>query len=169
MLHLVPGTARSKGWAADSQILHPPGAVCKVLPVPCLSWSPASAGLSSTPRKQNDLEDSQAATCFCSGSRSLVPILGPLAISLSLSPFFENILFIFRKGKGGRKRERKNINVWLPPMHPCPGTWPASQACALTGNGTSNTLVCRPVLNPLSHTSQSVLTTSVNELYFSIH
>ena len=34
------------------------------------------------------------------------------------------------------------------------GTWPATQACALTGNRTSDLLVCRPALNPLSHTSQ---------------
>ena len=33
-------------------------------------------------------------------------------------------------------------------------TWPASQACALTGNETSHPLVLRPALNPLSHTSQ---------------
>ena len=30
----------------------------------------------------------------------------------------------------------------------------ATQACALTGNLTSDPLVCRPVLNPPSHTSQ---------------
>ena len=34
------------------------------------------------------------------------------------------------------------------------GTWPASQACALTGNRTGDVLVCRLVLNPLGHTSQ---------------
>ena len=34
--------------------------------------------------------------------------------------------------KGGRKRER-NINVWLPLMRSLLGTWPATQACALTG------------------------------------
>ena len=33
-------------------------------------------------------------------------------------------------------------------------TWPATQACALTGNQTSNPLVHRPALNPLSYTSQ---------------
>ena len=34
------------------------------------------------------------------------------------------------------------------------GTWPATQACALTGNQTGDPLVCRPALNPLSHTNQ---------------
>ena len=34
------------------------------------------------------------------------------------------------------------------------GTWPTTQARALTGNRTSNILVRRPALSPLSHTSQ---------------
>ena len=39
----------------------------------------------------------------------------------------------------------------MPPL----GTWPATQACALTGNQTSDLcLFRRPVPNPLSHTSQ---------------
>ena len=43
------------------------------------------------------------------------------------------------------------------------GTWPKTQACALTGNRTSNPLVHRPALNPLSHTSQGY-----NRYYFFI-
>ena len=43
---------------------------------------------------------------------------------------------------------------WLPLLRPLLGTGPATQACALTGNGTSDFLVHRPALNPLSHTSQ---------------
>ena len=65
------------------------------------------------------------------------------------------ILFIYFE-KEGRKRER-NINVWLPLMHPPFGTWPATQACALTENQTSNPLVHRLALNPLSYTSQGLL------------
>ena len=54
-----------------------------------------------------------------------------------------------------REREReRNLNVWLPFIHPPLGTWPATQACALIGNQTGNPLARRPVLNPLSHTSQ---------------
>ena len=34
------------------------------------------------------------------------------------------------------------------------GTWPATQACALTGNQTGDPLLHSPALNPLSHTSQ---------------
>ena len=37
---------------------------------------------------------------------------------------------------------------------PLLGTWPATQACVLTGNRTSDPLVHKRVLNPLSHTSQ---------------
>ena len=52
-------------------------------------------------------------------------------------------------------RER-NINVWLTLTHLPPGTWPTTQASALTGNRTSDPLVCRPDFNPLSHTSQGI-------------
>ena len=37
---------------------------------------------------------------------------------------------------------------------PLLGTWPATQARALSGNQTRDPLVRRPALNPLSHTSQ---------------
>ena len=43
---------------------------------------------------------------------------------------------------------------WLPVAQPQLGTWPATQACTLTGNQTSDLPVHRPVLIPLSHTSQ---------------
>ena len=51
------------------------------------------------------------------------------------------------------ERER-NINVWLPFMWSPLGTWPATQACALTGNRIGDPLIHRPALNPLSYTSQ---------------
>ena len=44
--------------------------------------------------------------------------------------------------------------MWLPLKHPLLGTWPANQACALSGHQTSDLLVRRPALSPLSHTSQ---------------
>ena len=47
------------------------------------------------------------------------------------------------------------MNVWLPLERPLLGPWPATQVCALTENQTSNPLVHRLALNPLSHTSQS--------------
>ena len=45
----------------------------------------------------------------------------------------------------------------LPLTRPKLGTWPATQACALSGNLTGDLLVCRPALNPLSHTSQGAV------------
>ena len=43
-------------------------------------------------------------------------------------------LFIFRGEKGEEIQREKNVNVWLPLEHPLLGTWPATQACALTGS-----------------------------------
>ena len=51
------------------------------------------------------------------------------------------------------KERERNISR-LPLTHPQPRTWPATQACALTGNGTSDLLVCGMKPNPLNHTSQ---------------
>ena len=56
------------------------------------------------------------------------------------------------------------MNMWLPLVHPQLGPWPATQACALTGNGTGNPLVRRRALNPLSHTSQGCLFFLKNKL-----
>ena len=65
------------------------------------------------------------------------------------------ILFIYFYREGKERRER-NINVWFPLTCPQLGSWPATQACALTGNWTDDPLVGRPALNPLSYTSQGV-------------
>ena len=71
--------------------------------------------------------------------------------------FFFKILFIFlERGEGRDKEMERNINVWLPLTHPLLGTWPATQACGLTGNGTRDLSVCRPALNPLSLTCQGI-------------
>ena len=64
--------------------------------------------------------------------------------------FKDFYLFIFReRGKKGEK------NVWLLLSCPLLVTWSATQACALTGNQTSDTLVHSLAFSPLSHTSQS--------------
>ena len=74
--------------------------------------------------------------------------------------FFKDFIYLFiDRGEGKEKERERNISVWLPLVRPVLGTWPAPQACALTGNRTSDPLVCRPVLNPLSHTSQGYLFT----------
>ena len=63
-----------------------------------------------------------------------------LSVHPSIQPFFPKILFIYlfilERGEGQEKeREReRNINVWLPLTRPLLGTWPATQAPALTGN-----------------------------------
>ena len=62
------------------------------------------------------------------------------------------------------KERERNINVWLLLMHPLLETWHATQASALTENRTSNPLVRRPVLKPLSHTSQGKIL-SVMQIY----
>ena len=52
--------------------------------------------------------------------------------------FLRFYLFTFkqRRRQGGREEERKRyLSVGLSLVHPSPGTWPATQACALTGKG----------------------------------
>ena len=72
-----------------------------------------------------------------------------------VSFFLLKILFIIFRQWGGREKQmERNINEWLPLMRPPPATWSTIQACALTGNWTSDPLVHRLVFNPLSHTSQ---------------
>ena len=96
---------------------------------------------------------------LCLLSWSYYFILYFLIWFITLSYFYifllQYFIYFFREGKGGRKRER-NINVWLLLSRPLLGTWPVTQACALTGNRTSDPLICRLALNPLSHTSQGI-------------
>ena len=56
-------------------------------------------------------------------------------------------LCIFRERERGEERER-NINVWLPLDCPLLGTWPTIQACALTENWTSDSLLCSQLTEP---------------------
>ena len=73
-----------------------------------------------------------------------------------------------REGEGREKERERNIIVWLPLARPLLGTWPATQACALTGNRTSKPLVHRPALSPLSNTTQglSFLNLYWNDYFF---
>ena len=87
-----------------------------------------------------------------------------------LSRYFLDFVYLFLKRGEGREKEReRNINVWLPLVPPLLGTWPETQACALTGNLTSNPLVRRPALNPLSHANQAFpILSSKEKIDFSI-
>ena len=73
--------------------------------------------------------------------------------------FLKRYLFLER-GKE-REKEREREKHWCVryidqlPLAPSQlGTWPATQACALTGHRTGDLSFPRPALNPLSHTSQ---------------
>ena len=61
---------------------------------------------------------------------------------------------VLERGEGKEKERERNIPVWFPLTYPPLGTWPATQARALTGNGTGDPLLFRLVLNPPTHTSQ---------------
>ena len=63
----------------------------------------------------------------------------------------------------------KRHNNWLPPAIPLLGTWPETQACALTGNWSDNPLVHSLALNLLSHTSQGLLWTNLKSIAWSHH
>ena len=69
--------------------------------------------------------------------------------------FFKTFIYLcLERGQGREKERERNISVWLPHVPPRgPGPKPATRAWALTGNRTSDPLVCRLVLNPLSYTS----------------
>ena len=85
-----------------------------------------------------------------------------LALS-SLKKTVYLFIYLFLERGEGREKERKR-NVDVQEIHPSVasltipmGTLPATRACALTGNQTSNVLVHSLTLNPLSHTSQCSL------------
>ena len=54
----------------------------------------------------------------------------------------------------GESEGKKHQCVVVSQVLPLQGTWPTTQAYALTGNGNSDPSVPRRALNPLSHTSQ---------------
>ena len=94
--------------------------------------------------------DDAGAKLFSIGPWNIIgpPSLPPFLPSFLLS-FLPSFLSFF------------HINAWLALMRPLLGTWHTTQACALTGNLTSDPLVHRSALNPLSHTIQSTTYISV--------
>ena len=84
--------------------------------------------------------------------------------------FFKGFIYSQRGGKVRRKRGRETSMCGCLLCNPQLGTWPTAQACALTGNPTSNPLVRRPVLSALSYTSQgSIKFLSVTLVYHFIN
>ena len=75
--------------------------------------------------------------------QNLLYVLGFLKIFLFICLFLE-------RGDGREKEGEKHQCVVASRAPPT-----GDQVCALLGNQSSNPQVCRPVLNPLSHTSQS--------------
>ena len=69
--------------------------------------------------------------------------------------FLFKIYLFLERGREGSEREGEKHQCVVASHEPPIGDLPTTQACALTGNRTCNLLVCRPVLNPLSYTSQA--------------
>ena len=67
-------------------------------------------------------------------------------------------MFRERRGEGERGKETCNRRIDLLPLAPPQmETWPTTQTSDLTGNQTGDLSVCRPLLSPLSHTSQGFI------------
>ena len=80
--------------------------------------------------------------------------------------FFLIFIYLFlEKGEGREKGEGEKHQCVVASRTPLLGTWPTTQACALTRNQTSDPLVCRPALNPLSRTSQGQFNAFKLKLY----
>ena len=79
-----------------------------------------------------------------------LPALGVGGWVIYIFNNFFDFIYLFLER---RERNIDNING-LSLSHPQLGTWPATQACALTGNRTNSLSVFRLAFNPLSHTSQ---------------
>ena len=54
------------------------------------------------------------------------------------------IYSFLERGEDKEKERERNINVWLLLTRLILGTWPTTQARALTGNQTGDPLVCSP-------------------------
>ena len=83
---------------------------------------------------------------------SIVIIAIVIAVNLGYPFYFFFLrfyLFIFREGEREGDKHQCVVASCEPPLETCPAT----QTCALTENQTSNPLVHRLALNPLSHTS----------------
>ena len=129
--------------------------------VPCTQWAGNKYLLNEKINSHNSSLQASTAIVFC--SQSFLSLLRPVSNFSHPLPVFSPFLILpplsLTLGEG-RERGRETLMCEsyverLPLTYPQLGTWPATQARALTGNRTRDLLVCRLVLNPLSHTSQS--------------
>ena len=77
--------------------------------------------------------------------------------SSGCSLFFFNKYFIYlflEKGEEREKERERKYHCVVASHMPSTRDLPETQAYALSGNQTSDLLVCKPALSPLSHTSQ---------------
>ena len=91
----------------------------------------SSSPLGVTPFQNPALRSPIALACY--GKQRSVEALSGLGILLFIYLFIRNFIYLFLESGEGRETEREShINVWLPLAYPQLGTWPATQACALT-------------------------------------
>ena len=123
-LHCHPGTFQSPNWALSPQTAAPLLGPAQPRAPLCTPYLPAGS-----------LRSSWSISC-------------PFLLKISFTYFRQ------RGREGDREGEKHQCVVasHTPPIGDL--TWPTTQACALTGNRTSDSLVHRLVINPRSHTSQ---------------
>ena len=95
------------------------------------SHTPSSGDLARNPGMCPDWESNRRPFGLQAGAQSIESHQPELKYNL----FFKDFVYLFLdKGEWKEKERERNISVWLPLMHPLSGPWPATQACALTGN-----------------------------------
>ena len=161
-LHFLPSLHSTPANPTSLPHLNPPPSFC-----PCVlysrSWKPFSP--LSPPHSPLAIVTlfliSMSLVIFCLlfSFVDYVPVKGETIWYLSPTAwliFLKDFIYLFVE-RGGRKEKEseRNINVWLPLTCPLLGTWPETHAYALAGNQTSDPLICRPALSPLSHTIQA--------------
>ena len=76
---------------------------------------------------------------------------------------FLNILFIYREGKGRRKREREKHQCVVASHVPPTGDLAHNPGMCPDWESNSKLLVCNPAPRPLSHTSQDSISFFIKE------
>ena len=79
-----------------------------------------------------------------------------VSLFIFLIKCLKDFIYLFLEIGEGQERRRETSMCDCLSCIPL-GTWPATQACALTGNQTSDHFAHMEALNPLSHTSQGAL------------